>query len=356
MTITPDAPAEVEPREYTTGELLKEWDRRRARSLQKELGMSGLGGCQRQARYILDGVEPTDDGTGLQAVMGTLIHAGGESVFKELQAEGLIPAEDLVEFEVRFAGVLGHLDRFDSVRGKVIDTKTTWSGPLRKIKQDGKPPRSHLWQVNMYAAALILLGYLVRSLAIDYICRDTGEEYRWEGVPDPAEVKAALEWLAETRTADLDWLPREYAPDGPYCGGCQFFQLCWDTEHTARDRDPRAVLFREDPDAAKWAAELWQARQDKKDAVDREEKAKGALDALRPNTSGKESLDVGFERPLVWTVKYSDRFDAEQIRSDYAAAGAEVPTKTSTTVELRFGPKPKPEKKPRTRKAKEEAA
>lgn len=318
--------------ERTTADLLLEWDRRRPRSLQSEFGMSELGDCRRRAGYRLAGVAPTNSGGSIQAVMGTAIHEAVAAVLHQLQADGLIPADDLVEHEVRFAGILGHLDRYEPAAARLVDTKTTSSRWLAKLKISG-PTKTHLWQTHAYGAALIEQGHRVRTIAIDYIARDTGEQWRWTGPFQARHVRDALAWVAEVRGTDLEFLARDHEPDGPFCGNCPFRDRCWDGYVT--DRDRRSVLYVEDPDAGAWARRLDDARDRKKAAERDEAEAKGALDALRPNEDESATVTVpGFPLALRWTVTTSHRIDTTQVRQDYAAAGRPVPETTSRSVRL----------------------
>lgn len=318
--------------ERTTADLLLEWDRSRPRSRQRELGWSEVGGCRKRAGFRLAGTEPTNPGGSVQAVLGTAIHEAVQQRLNETAGP-----DDLVEFAVEFAGIPGHLDRYEADTETLVDVKTTSSRWLEKIKENG-PTRSHLWQVNGYAAALMMrkdMKVHVRRIVIDYIARDTGELYRWVGVPDVQQVRDALDWLKQVRETPLDMLNRDYDPHGPFCAHCPFYDACWDG--AVPDRDPRSVLFVEDPDAAEWARKLDQARADKKAAEAREKEAAGALDALRPNEFGKSApLDVGYEKALVWTISETERLDTEQVRAEYRNVGAEPPTKTSTTKKLTF--------------------
>lgn len=333
MTTIEERPAQAAER-LTTADLLLRWDQRRPRSQQAEVGMSELGGCRRQVGYRLAGTPPTNVSSSVQAVLGTAIHAAVESVFRELQADGIIPADDLVEHRVEFAGIPGTVDRYVAATATVEDTKTTSSRWLEHIKSHG-PTRSHQWQVSCYGAALIHEGRRVRRLVINYIARDTGEEWRWEGAFDPAVVKEALTWLTDVRVTDLEMLPREYLPDSPFCQHCPFFDLCW--EGGVQGRDRASVLYVEDPDAAKWATQLQQAREAKAEAEGREKEAKGALDALRPNDSGTATIAVpGFPLALQWQVSTSKRLDTKAVKAEYKAAGAEPPMTESTSVTLRL--------------------
>lgn len=325
----------IEERELTTAQLLLEWDSRRARSNQAEIGMSEVGGCQRRAGYRLAGTPPTNRGSSVQAVMGTAIHAAVEQVFHEMQDVGLIPADDLVEFEVRFAGVLGHLDRYEARTQRIRDTKTTSDRWLQHIKIYGASLQ-HLWQTHLYAAAAMQAGHRVREIVIDYLARDSGEDHQVTVSFDTKYVRDAMQWLENIRKTPLDMLNRDYEPDSSWCKNCPFFKTCWDG--AVPDRDLRSVLLVEDPDKAKWARQLWDARQMIKAGKALEAEAKGALDALRPVAEGSSDLiDVGFEHLLRWTVSTPQRLDTDAVRAEYAKVGAKPPIKDSKpTVKLEF--------------------
>lgn len=322
--------------EPTTADLLLEWDRSRPRSQQAELGWSEVGGCRRRAGYRMAGTPPTNPGGSVQAVLGTAIH----QAVQERLAETAAP-NDLVEHAVTFAGILGHIDRYEADTATVVDVKTTTARWLEHIKVEG-PPRSALWQINGYAAALIGEGRRVRRVVLDYIARDTGEVWRWTGTPDPLQVKAALEWLRSVRSVPLEMLNRDYDPDGPFCRHCPFFDTCWDG--AVPDRNKRSVLLVENPgDAARWARELREARADKAAAEEREEAAKDVLDGLRPIDERGESeiVDVGLpELGLVWQISESELLDNEAVKAEYARTGAPPPMKVSRRTRLKFVPLP----------------
>ena len=241
--------------------------------------MSDVGGCRRRAGYRLAGTTPTNASSSVQAVLGTAIHAAVCDVLKELAEP-----DDLVEHEVRYAGILGHLDRYEAATQTVVDVKTTSSRWLQHVKLNG-PDYPHVWQVSLYGAALAVDGYDVKRVRLDYIARDTGEEWPWESVLDTRNVRDALQWLKLVQDTPLEMLPREYEPDSTFCQHCPFLDICW--EGTVPDRNPLSVLYVEDPDAEKWTEELWQARADEKAAKTRAKRAAGALDALRPDDGGR---------------------------------------------------------------------
>lgn len=324
----------------TTAELLLEWDKRRARSRQTELGMSELGGCRRRAGYRLAGTEPTNEGGSVQAVMGTAIHAAVEQVFHDMQAAGLIPAEDLVEHEVSFAGVLGHFDRYESATQTLYDTKTTNENWLKHIVLHGAD-QQHIWQGHLYAAALMRTGRKVRRIVIDYIARDTGNDHQVTMPFEIRHVRDALAWLDNVRSVDVEMLNRDYAPDTAFCGHCPFRDTCWGD--AIPDRSPLSVLYVDDPDAVKWAEQLAGARAVIAEAKKLADEAKGALDALRPNATGKsDPLDIGWDWNIQWTVSTSNNLDTDLVKAEYAKAGAKPPIKPSTSTKLMFVPKPDP--------------
>ena len=267
----------------TTAELLLAADRRRPRSQQREIGMSDLGSCRRRVGYKLAGTDPVNQCGSVQAVMGSAIHDMVADVLQETKGP-----DDLVEYEVRFAGVLGHLDRYEAAERKVADTKTTSSRWLEHIKLNG-PEVGHLWQVNCYGAALIAEGRPVERVQLDYLARDTGEQWVWADRFDPQHVRDAFTWLAQIRDAELAMLPRDHDPDSVFCQGCPFGGedggICW--QGHVPERDLLSVLFVEDPDSQRLADELWEVRQQIKALQARESRLKGALDGIRPDEGGR---------------------------------------------------------------------
>jgi CRISPR/Cas system-associated exonuclease Cas4 (RecB family) len=321
----------------STSALLLEWDKTRPRSLQRQFGMSELGGCERRAGYRLAGTEPTNASSSVQAVMGTAIHTAVAEVLGHAAAR-----DDLVEEEVEFAGILGHLDRWEAATKTLIDVKTTSSRWLEHIKVHG-PSKAHLWQTHAYAAALIAKGYEVRTIAIHYLARDTGEEWQHTQPLDLSTVREALAWVARVRSTPIAMLDREYAPDSAFCKSCPFLDICW--EGSLAGRDPRTVLYAENPDAKGWIEKLEKARADKADAADREETAAKALQALLPSLTerGAQLVDVGLpDRLLSFTVTYSKRLDTAAVKAEYAKTGIEPPYKVAdkATVTVKLAARP----------------
>ncbi len=278
----------------TTSELLLLVDRQRARSRQRELGMSEVGGCRRRAGYKLAGTEPVNEVGSVQAMMGTAIHEAVAAGMRLVAGPG-----DLVEREVRFAGLVGHLDRYEADTRTVVDTKTTSTHWCEHVKVHG-PSQQQRWQVSLYAAALVMEKVPVERVRIDYLVRDSGAEYSVGWALDPKDVRDAVAWLGQVRDTPLAMLPRDYAPDSAFCRGCPFGGagggVCW--EGHVPDRDPRSVLVAEGQEVGAAAAELFEVRQQVKKLRARDEHLRGVLDAVRPD--GDAVVRVG-ERYVRWS-------------------------------------------------------
>lgn len=311
----------------TTAELLLAWDASRPRSQQIDIGWSDIGGCRRRAGYRMHHTVPSNTGGSVQAVLGTAVHDAYTAILKQLQAAGRIPAEDLIEHEVTFAGVTGHLDRYEHDTLTVDDLKTSTDRWIDHVALHG-PPTDHRWQVSGYAAGLIAQGIPVRHVRLDYVARDTGRIWTWGPHPvDKQAIADAVTWIKTVASTPLDLLARDYAPDSSFCQHCPFRDLCW--EGGIAERDPRTVLYVVDPDATAWAERLWRARRDKADAEAREAEARGALDALRPDLEPGQSavVDIGWRHALKFTYKRgAKRLDRAAVEADYRAAGGRAPT------------------------------
>lgn len=311
-------------------ELLLAYDAVRPRTQQAEIGMSALGTCQRRTGYRVHGVPPDEDYQpgGVQNVMGTAIHEafaqGARLALPQAQAEDL---------EVRFGGLTGHPDLY--CEGVVRDLKTLGYTMQVEDRRRNGPKRNERWQVHTYGAGLILRGLPVHTVQLDYLARDSGDEYLFEEAFDLAVVAEAMEWLETVRTTEIALLSRDYRPDSAVCQSCEFFRRCWDAE---RGTDDRHVLFIDDPDALKWIELLTGAGLDKKFAQQQVDDAKGALDHLRTVTrpGEKEFIAVpGLEEGLVLRFSVSKGRaspDMEQISEDYRRAGAEPPMRQGDPV------------------------
>ena len=280
------------------------------------MGVSGLGSCRRQAGYHLHGY-PQDEEyepEGIQNVIGTAIHDALAEA-----ARLFLPSAHAEKLEIRFGGLVGHPDLL--MDGIVRDYKSVgYAMQLEQRRQQG-PPLRERYQVHVYGAGLRMAGFEVHTVQIDYIDRGSGDEYLFEEPWDFEVVRGAMAWLEDVRTAPVELLNRDYRPESGFCQHCPWFRQCWNAEP---GKDPRSVLFRDDPDAALWMTRLDKAQRIGKEADAAEADAKGALDALRTVTRPGESEDVavpGAERAIRFTVKKGRQSpDMPRIAVDYANA------------------------------------
>lgn len=318
--------------------LLHDWDADRPRSQQRRLGMSDVG-CRRKAGYILNGVEPTDDGFSMEAALGTAIHLPLADAARKLAGD-----RDLIEAEVEFAGILGHVDWVwvdPTGVAWVIDWKSVSFRRYEAAEEDG-PSLGQLYQTVLYAAAAAAMGYKVRWIVLDYIGRDSGKLIRHVRPFRLEEVRAALEWYAMIRDSDLEMLPRDYRPGSPFCDRCPFRTECWGS-YARPKRSQLSALYVTDPNAPRWRDQLAEGRKMAAAGKAMADEARGALDAIRPNDKGRSPDCVVDEdgKALRWTVSEDVRPDLDTIRADYARAGAEMPEVRKEKVTLSIVARPK---------------
>lgn len=199
---------------------LTSYDRSRDRSKQEEIGPSAVGGCKRQAYFIIKKHPVTNPDTeDLAAIMGTFIHAGIAEVMKREDPFG---DNFLIEQEFVVPDVLmGHCDLFIKDEGLVIDWKTTLKKSLRYF-----PSEQQRWQVQLYGWLISQNGYQVNNVSLGVIPRDgKKEEIRDHVEPyDEKIAHQALAWIDEIRVrADNDDMPAAEKWAG-YCASyCKYF-------------------------------------------------------------------------------------------------------------------------------------
>lgn len=159
----------------------------RERSQQKQIGVSQLGGCRRQVWYQLQDTNKTNDTLKLPALMGTGIHKMiEEALLLDVKQNW---AEYLIEMEVEYSGLKGHIDLFIPEIGAVIDWKTT------KLKNlDYFPSKQQRWQVHTYAYLLEKNGYNPKTVTLVAIPRDGDERQIKIHTEEYSEDIAAEAW------------------------------------------------------------------------------------------------------------------------------------------------------------------
>jgi len=183
------------------------------RSLQKAVGPSEIGGCRRKVYHRLHGADPVNDTLGAAAFMGTAIHEKIERRLAEIGDDRY-----LIETEVEFDGLLGHVDVYDTVDREVIDWKTI---TLKKARWF---PSDQQWlQVQIYGLLLTENGYPVDRVTLVGIPRDGNER---------DVLVRSMAWSRDAAMQGMEWLRevREFeAPPEPerpvsFCRDyCQFY-------------------------------------------------------------------------------------------------------------------------------------
>jgi len=185
------------------------------RSLQRAVGPSEVGGCRRRVWHRLQGTPPINSTLGAAAFMGTAIHEKIERRLSELSQDRY-----LIELEVEFAGLMGHVDVYDTVDREVIDWKT-----ITLKKKRWFPSEQQWMQVHLYGLLLAENGYPVDQVTLVGIPRDGNER----------DVLVRSEpWKRHIADEGLLWLRELHtrlsapAPERPasFCRDyCQFFDV-----------------------------------------------------------------------------------------------------------------------------------
>lgn len=135
------------------------------RSLQRNIGPSEIGGCRRRVWHRLQNDVPVNDTLGMAAFMGTAIHEKIERRLRDLNDDRY-----MVEVEVEFNGLTGHVDVYDRVGREVIDWKTITLKKARFFASDQQ------WlQVHLYGLLLTENGHPVDTVSLVGIPRDGSE-------------------------------------------------------------------------------------------------------------------------------------------------------------------------------------
>lgn len=139
-----------------------------ARSQQTKIGPSELGGCKREFWYKVNEPSVTNENQlVLASYMGTAIHKAIEQDFRDSDPES---KRYLLETEVEFGGMTGHVDLYDLEDFEIIDWKTT------KQKNQAYFPNKHqVWQVMVYGKMMKHAGYRVDKVSLASIARDGDE-------------------------------------------------------------------------------------------------------------------------------------------------------------------------------------
>ena len=173
---------------------LEAFDSQRDRSQQVEVGPSAIGGCRRQVYHILkQSPKVNSDTESLASILGTFIHSG---IAEAIKREDPFGDNFIIEQEVTFGNLKGHVDLFIKDLGMVVDWKTTKKTSLRYF-----PKLQQRMQVQVYGYLLAQNGHEVKNVALVAIPRDgIMTEIRAHVEPyDEALALEGLAWLNDLR-------------------------------------------------------------------------------------------------------------------------------------------------------------
>lgn len=175
-----------------------------ARSMQKSVGPSEIGGCRRRMWHRVNGTPTLNTDTlSMAAWMGTAIHSALERKITRLDPFG---ERFLLEKEVTRDGITGHVDCYDKHDREVIDWKTTTKRRLSNFPSD-----QQRWQVHIYGYLMIGNGYPVDRVTLVGIPRDGNEidvKVHTEDYDEDIAVQA-FDWLRRIQEVEAPPHPGE---------------------------------------------------------------------------------------------------------------------------------------------------
>lgn len=165
-----------------------------ARSQQKQVGPSEIGGCRRKTWLRLNDYPTTNPNTlRLAAIMGTAIHTYIEQAFERQD-----PFQDKyqLEVEVEHEGLMGHVDMYDKENQEVVDWKT-----VKKSNLTYFPSKQQRMQVQLYGYLLNKNNIGVKTVTLVAIPRDGDErDIVFHSEPyDESVALAGIAWLQEVK-------------------------------------------------------------------------------------------------------------------------------------------------------------
>lgn len=172
-------------------------DSRSARSMQKAIGPSEIGGCRRRAWHRINSTPTVNESTlGMAAWMGTAIHSALERRIRRIDPFG---DRFMLEHAAFHGGLIGHVDCYDREEREIIDWKTT-----TKRKLSSFPSEQQRWQVQVYGYLMESMGFPVLTVTLVGIPRDGNEldvKIHSEAY-DRAVADEALSWLRDVRASE----------------------------------------------------------------------------------------------------------------------------------------------------------
>lgn len=278
---------------------LNSFEAMRPRTMQRELGVSSVGGCRAEALYRLTGVAETDCPPARKALHGTALHA------LYGQAMSWYDPDLIVEPELKItlpSGIIivGHPDFIDPAEPSVTDLKTKDDeAALHTQRRAGSSEQQrygrHLYGLGAIQAGLVHeTDLLVRNVWVDRAGQST-EPFVEQEPFDFGVVLAADSWIQDLMYA------AEHGEEVPkdkhfeYCRAyCPFFTHC-------RGAETHGEATVTDAEMVAAAAALYEGRVISKDGGMLEKAAKVTLAPLQQNVTGDLRAFVLGDYRLRWT-------------------------------------------------------
>ena len=284
--------------------------------------------CERNLWYTLNTEPSSDDepderterifemGTCLEPLMVEWLRRAGWEV--EYNA-GSQNAELEVHVPLRGGELAGHPDCFISrgeLRNVLVDIKTMNERSFTKWRREGsvKSKPQYVDQVHIYAEGCRLMGREITKLGIAGLNKNNGE-WHLEIFDYDAERMSAIRERTERVLTAVE-PPADGSPKEDWCCGyCEYSEDCPCYRRLSRASETASTEQAAGSEVVNAMRELYVAREQVKEARDREARAKALLEGYVKSTGEKSIKGGGLRFQLL--ERESRRFDAERLRKEH---------------------------------------
>jgi hypothetical protein len=247
IEVEPDRDPFAEMLKAKLTEMIRWYDQRAPRALQREIGPSEIGVvCDRRIGYRLAQVKACNEQFDpLPAIMGTAFHLWVQSAVEQYREEHGSTGAWLTEQVVYpTPDIMGHSDLYWTEHEVVIDWKTAGPDVMRKILAEG-PPESYQIQAQVYGYGFETQGRQVKKVALAFLNRAglLSKMFVWTADYDRDIAIKALQRVYAIAQQVIDLDPLTYlhrweqvpATPGNDCGFCPWFNAGKNLEQGASD-------------------------------------------------------------------------------------------------------------------------
>jgi hypothetical protein len=327
-------PPIVENINAVVGAAFRAANAKRARSQQRAIGMSELGGCRRQAAFRVLNYEPTNPeeertdkyADSREAMIGTMIHETILPIMEEMSMTAKIEVPVVLRFD-GLPDIPGTSDLVDASEHLILDVKTVGRHGAMSVQTHG-PKKGHIWQTHGYATAAIQAGINIKHIALVYIDRSDGQviHVHYQDY-DPTVVTDIEQWWREVNAAtDPFGLPRDEKGPGlsRTCDWCMFLNACWGADAVPGNKGAQRSILDEIPPSER-RDEVENYLRQYRDATEREKAAKADKAFAREVLVGADSGVYG-SMSLKWGAPGTyEQLDGEAAERALVAAGLPIP-------------------------------